>query len=219
MRILGLDISTKTGWALVDYEAGKEPRLLSSGVIRLSGPVVGYAGGKYPWSYLGAADVESADIMGLIREQLPDVVVIEEVNLGRSRYAQRILEFIHCQFLMALRAMVSDDGALNVVYVSSSVWRQCLGLKLTSAQRRDNARLSRAKAEASASGTRLNKKALGLRGKVTKKHLALAYANQRYGLQLRVKDNDIADAICLATAYADSLAGRTEKFVPCDGVV
>lgn len=37
--------------------------------------------------------------------------------------------------------------------------------------------------------------------KVTLKHLAVNYVNKRFNLNLKVKDNDLADAICLASFF------------------
>jgi Holliday junction resolvasome RuvABC endonuclease subunit len=77
-------------------------------------------------------------------------------------------------------------------------------------QKKSNTKLSKAKRAAAESGTKLDKAALGIRGKVTKKHLAVKYVNDTYGLSLRMSENDAADAIGLATAY-------TQNAVPCTG--
>ncbi len=214
LRVLGLDISTRTGYALiVQNEETQVPKLFASGLIVLGDrPVVSYGDGVYPWNYLEATGKQARLIAAAVRQYRPQVIVIEEVNMGRSRYAQKILEWIHCQLLAELR------GAGTIVYYSSSVWRQALALTLTREQKRDNARLAKAKREAAAVGGRVDRRALGIRGRVTKKHVAVAYVNQRYQLALKVKDNDIADAICLATAYADTINGVSSA-IPCDGIV
>jgi hypothetical protein len=36
------------------------------------------------------------------------------------------------------------------------------------------------------------------RGKVTSKHLSVRWANEKYSLSLKIKDNDIADALAIA---------------------
>jgi hypothetical protein len=51
------------------------------------------------------------------------------------------------------------------------------------------------------SGIKVDKKSLGIKGEVTPKHLAVAFVNENYGLNFIVKDNDIADAICMGTSY------------------
>ena len=49
--------------------------------------------------------------------------------------------------------------------------------------------------------TGVNKKDLGIKGKVTKKHLAVRRANDLFNLTLIQKDNDVADSLLLGTAY------------------
>jgi hypothetical protein len=39
------------------------------------------------------------------------------------------------------------------------------------------------------------------RGKITPKHLAVQKSNELYGLELKLKDDDIADAILLGRAF------------------
>jgi hypothetical protein len=59
----------------------------------------------------------------------------------------------------------------------------------------------KAKSKAGGSLTPAEKKALGLKGRVTKKHVAVIEANRRFGLDFKQKDNDIAEAILLGVAY------------------
>jgi hypothetical protein len=42
---------------------------------------------------------------------------------------------------------------------------------------------------------------LGIKGKVTKKHLSVRWVNETFGFNMKVKDNDICDAVCLGSAY------------------
>jgi hypothetical protein len=51
-----------------------------------------------------------------------------------------------------------------------------------------------------------------VKGKVTTKHLAVRLVNSVYGLGLKQKDNNDADAICLGLAF---FAGAQ----PCDGAM
>lgn len=200
MKVLALDISTKAGWALAD-ETGP----LKFGSLQLDHPVLAY--GEYPWSYDKASEAMAAMLHEIVLREAPDVIVIEETNLGKSRYAQKTLEFIHKSMLVRLRSFIG-----KVIYVSSSSWRQALGLVMTKADKKNNAKLSKAKKTAAELGVKLDKKALGVRGKINKKHLALRYVNETFSLSLKVKDNDAADAICLAAAYFKGA-------IPCDGVM
>lgn len=120
------------------------------------------------------------EVYKLLVEHNPDLIVIEQTNLGRSRTDQKQLEFIHYE---VLRRIIDMERERQVRYVDTSRWRSVLQIKLSKEQRSHN-RLVKAKAA---------------RGKVTSKHLAVAWANDEYDLQLLKKDHDIADAIALAT--------------------
>lgn len=199
MKVLAFDISTSAGFAVLEEKDG-EVQLLRYGVVQLPQTILAY--NKYPWCYLDAADDMAMMLVNIAEKELPDVIVVEETNLSKgSRYAQKILEFIHCQFLRNM-SICRDRVEIipKVIYLSSSVWRQSLQLSLSKEQKKANAKLSKAKKEAEASGKKLDKVKLGVRGKVGKKHLAINYANTRFDLRLKVKDDDIADAICLGLA-------------------
>ena len=203
MRVLGLDISSKAGWA---FREGDQP--IAFGAVKLDHPIISY--GEYPWNYDVASETMATKLYELIQRFTPDVVVIEETNLGKSRYAQKSLEFTHKAILQKIHHARFPG---KVIYLSSSSWRQALGLQMSKEDKKNNAKLSKAKKIAAEYGTKLDKKELGVRGKINKKHLALRYVNETFGLSLKVKDNDAADAICLVAAYL------TGKAVPCDGVM
>lgn len=203
MRVLALDLSTHGGYAIFDGVKGQKPSLVQSGTIHLGKTVHEY--GPYPFCYKRAAEAMASLIFAGTCMEAADVVVIEEINLGRNRYTQKLLENIHTAVLNLTHAQQV------VVYIDSSEWRHNLGLRMSKEQKRANARLSKAKRVAAEVGASLDKKALGIRGKITPKHLSVAKANEAYGLKLKVKDNDQADAICIGLAYFN---GAT----PCDGV-
>ena len=125
--------------------------------------------------------------------------------MGKQRYSQKALEFIHLATLVALRPL-----DIPIVYISSSAWRSALGITMTKEDKKNNAKLSKAKKLSTDSGCPVDKKKVGVRGKIGKKHLAVRYINSVYNLDLLMKDNDIADAIALGLAY---LKGA----VHCDG--
>ena len=198
-RVLGLDLSSKAGWAVLE-----DGKLTEKGLIQLDRPILGFDGG-YPWNFHRAAGWQAQNIEDLAKRVDPTTVVIEETNLGKNRYSQKFLEFLHCRLLL-----MPTICSRKVVYLSSSAWRSALGLQMTAEDRRNNGKLSRAKKHAFMTGGKLDKASLGIKGRVNKKHLAVRYANATYNLNLKMKDNDIADAICLAAAY---LAGADA----CDG--
>jgi Holliday junction resolvasome RuvABC endonuclease subunit len=209
LRVLTLDASTHAGWALLEGELGNpKPQILAKGLIENDKPVQAF--GAYPMNYLHAATGIANRLFGLVTEYKPDVVVIEETNLGKNRYTQKLLEFIHCSLLGQLAVRYIG----RVVYLSSSTWRQALNLRLNLEQRKNNAKLAKAKKLASETGVAVHaaKKKLGVKGRVTEKHLAVQYVNEVYNLKLKVKDNDVADAICLGLAF---FAGAR----PADGIL
>lgn len=206
MRILALDLSTSTGYCLGEGEMGCEkPLLLEQGAIQLEKTIVEY--GKYPFCYYLAAQDMAERVFAIVKRLKPDRIVIEETNLGFSRYSQKALEMIHCLVLGKLQQMLGD---YDVVYISSSTWRQKLGLQMTKEQKKANAKLAKATREAKAAGLKVDKKKLGIVGKVTQKHVAILHVNKLYDLKLKMKDDDIADAMCL------TLAGFLNA-TPCDG--
>jgi Holliday junction resolvasome RuvABC endonuclease subunit len=208
MRVLALDASTHAGWAVLHGEPGDvRPTLECEGLIENDKPVQAF--GEYPWNYVKAAQSIADRLIEQVEFIRPDVVVIEETNLGKNRYAQKLLEFIHCSLLSKI-----TSGQLKVIYLSSSSWRQALDLRLDSEQRKNNAKIAKAKKLARETGISIHaaKKKIGVKGKINKKHLAVNRVNEVYDLGFKVKDNDIADAICLALAY---FVGAT----PADGIL
>lgn len=202
MRILALDISTKTGWALLEGEQGSVPRVVKSGRVVLDGKVRGYAALSYPWDYLKAIEVMAHEIIGEVVEHDPDIVVIEETNGSRSRYTQKILEWLHMGVLRNLDDLTPAGAPRfkkygQVNYVNTSDWRKAVGATLTKEDKKLNVQVRKLKK----AGDKAALKTLGVRGKFGKKHAALRYVNNTFGLDLRMRDNDIADAICLGTAW------------------
>lgn len=195
MKTLGLDLSTKTGWSFWE-----DSNLVSYGLLHLDKPVCSY--GTYPYSYLdGCLDV-AIMISQKISELNPDQIVIEETNLSKfSRYSQKILEFIHGMLLLKLKLVYPH---IKVYYVSSSVWRKAIDMKLSKEDKKNNQAVNKAKRDGK------SKKKLGLTGKITKKHLAVMWVNDKFNLNFKMKDNDIADCICLAYAFLNGAEVLTE---------
>jgi hypothetical protein len=192
MKVLALDISTKTGWCIF-----QDVLLTKYGLIKNPKKVGEY--GKYPWSYLNACSAMGQQLLKLATEEEPDAIVIEETNgCSKSRYTQKVLEFLHCCLLDRLAVYMTDTP---VYYINSSEWRKTLGLVLSKEDKKNNKKLKVAKKLSEATGKKLNRVELGIRGITNKKHVAVRYVNETYGLNFRIKDNDICDAICLGTAY------------------
>jgi hypothetical protein len=208
MRILVLDISSSLGWAKLSGTALDDVTIVDKGTLTLGKPILACGFGKYPGNYTNAAYKMAEKVMQLVYADIetPDVIVIEETNLGKSRYNQKFLEFAHYAIVNELSRGLAD----RIVYLDSSEWRRNLGLVLTKEQKKANATLAKAKREAAAHGQKLDKKKLGIKGKTTKKHVAINWANAKFNLDLKAKDDDIADALCIGCAFLN-------KATPCDG--
>jgi hypothetical protein len=194
LRVLALDLSSSTGYAILEGEPDSIPKVLRSGTIVCPDADPRYAG-HYPWALRNrcAKMVDAIEMgVGVTTLSSVDHIVIEETNLGRNRYSQKMLEWIHLNVLHLL----ASYGA-TVWYINTSDWRRKLGTTLTAEDKKLNAKVRKLKK----SGDKAGLKALGVRGKIGKKHVAVRFVNQTYNLGLKLKDNDQADAICLGVAY------------------
>ena len=204
IRRLALDISsTCTGWALLEGPPdGAVLNLVSYGSIEGNGTKNEH---PYPWSYVEAAGRMAQQLVDLVckcrAEGGVDEIVVEETNKARQRFSQKILEFIHCTFLNKAQA-----GALPpVVYISTSDWRRACGVALTKEDRANNVKLRRGKSRG------VPKSEIGISGKFDLKKAAIRWVNGAYGLALRPKDEDIAEAIALGVARWRGAALSTGK--------
>lgn len=201
-RVLALDISTKTGWVLLMDRPGFDPGIVEQGRIDLEKRIRGFEGKKYPWDYRAGVNAMVNLITKVVTDRLRglDMVVIEETNGSKNRYTQKILEWLH-------KGVLDDlHGLVEVTYVNTSDWRRSVGAVLTKDDKKLNAKVRKLKK----AGNKEGLKALGVRGRTGKKHVAVRFVNDTYKLGLRMKDNDIADAICLGVSYFRGVAA-------CDG--
>lgn len=140
---------------------------------------------EYPYNLVDAANDIAIKVSELAKDIGPDIIVIENTVKGRNRHTQRILEFIHFCVLTILR------GKWEIVYMDPSQWRKNIALRLSNDDKENNKEVSK-----------------GLkRGKITKKHLSVRHVNDNYKLKLKLKDNDIADSICLVEGYINQVKG------------
>lgn len=196
MNLLALDLSLSTGWALFS-----EKNLKEYGLLKIKETTEQF--GPYPYGVLLAAEKMGAMVRTLVLEKVPDFIIIENTNLGRNRNSQRVLEFIHCCVLQNLQEVC------QVEYMDSSEWRKILKVGLSKEDREKNKALSKAKAKAEKEGVKLDKKALGVNGKITQKHVAIRWINEKHELGFLPKDDDVADAICLGEAYLEKTGKKT----------
>lgn len=196
-RLLSLDVSTSTGWALfVDGKLERSGLLPKVTITDFNVNKDPQKSPAYPYNIITAAE----KVVDQIDELISDVggvsaLVVENTNKGKNRNTQRALEFIH----FALLKRIQDR--LPMTYMDTSEWRKAVGMWMSKEDKKANATLSKAKKAAEAAGTKVNKKALGIKGAVNKKHLAVRMANELYSLTLIQKDNDTADAILMGRAF------------------
>jgi hypothetical protein len=196
-KILALDISSKTGWATLEGEKGSDPALLLYGKIGLPLLVKGYCKREgYPKGYTQSAEDMVSNIAALIKEHKPDELVIEETNKSRNRYSQKYLEFVHAYLIQKF------VDRLPLRYVNTSAWRKNQGCILSEEDKAANRKLNKAKKDGKPKPT-------GIKGKTTPKHAAVRAANKKFNLNLKLKDNDMADALLLGASFFNNVSFAT----------
>lgn len=191
MRRMGLDLSTKPGIAVADVQDGiEDPVLVANERFEMA------RSGEFPYAALDMAEKVADLVAQWYLNHVPDEVIIEQTNKGKksSRYSQKQLEFIHAAVLQRLRVL---GAAEKIRFIDTSEWRRLLGQHLTKDDKKNNAKVRKAK---QADDFFAAKKALGVKGKIGTKHLAVRWVNEHYKLGLKMKDNDMADAICVIAA-------------------
>lgn len=198
-RVLSLDISTKTGWALLVSDGDSYTLEAWGHIKKTSEP-----GGKYPGNYVDWAYQCFSEIVKLIDGYCPTVLVIEETASGsQSIFSQKILEYIH--FLVA--RLIRDTG-IECMYLMTEEWRRLAGCQMTKEEKKNNAKRSKLKKELEAKNetASLIKDETGKRvTKVSRKHVNIRRANELFGgyfsKPLQKKDEDTADALLLAYTF------------------
>jgi hypothetical protein len=207
LKIIGLDISTKTGWSLF-----QDGQLISFGLIEKDKSFLDY--GEYPSNFILVTENVVTKIEDLIDKHKPDLIVIEETNkTGRfgSRHAQKCLEFLHFLTIKKLHEKY------KIVYVNTSEWRRTLKLSVYESKKQAKPyikQLNLLKKEFTKANKQTKKalkiqidtlkkdlKAKCIHGKIDKKSISVAYVNLTFNLSLKKGDNDQSDAICLVKAY------------------
>lgn len=190
---MGLDLSTKTGWAVLDTNGG----------LSGYGHLIVKDGNQYElvqdYAMISRAENIASQIEQAIQLHTPDKIIIEQTNLGKNRTSQKMLEFVHYAVLKVIQKIGYAD---RVIYLDTSQWRSRLKITFSKEQREHNKRVNKHLA----------------RGKITQKHLAVLYVNSKFNLSLLIGQNDIADAICLAECGLHDLSKIKQINVNLDDV-
>lgn len=193
-RILALDMSTKTGWAVLDIEDGSW-KLVGAGTLPKESE---FTLGVYPVNYLHWSRKCMEHMKGVIDQYQPDEFVIEETAKGsKNNMSQKIVEFVHAE--IALFFEKTDKLGINFPrrYYLTEEWRRICLCVMSKDEKKQNAEVRKQRKK----GIKVCKDKDGKRiGLVGKKHVNVRRANEVYGLELLLKDEDRADALLLAHA-------------------
>lgn len=197
VRILALDVSTKTGWSLLHSELdGENFTLEANGQFE---PMVEPTDSPYPNNYVFWAEECFNKIYKLIERYSPDVLVIEETTSGsKSAYSQKILEWIH--FLLA---KFIQESNIKAIYILTEQWRRETGCLMSKEESKHNKEVKKYK---EAHETNIAYDSNGKRvGRITRKHVNIRRANEVFSKflkePLRKKDEDTADSLLLGYCY------------------
>jgi hypothetical protein len=203
MKVLALDISTKTGFA--EYDGGT---LVDSGTL-WPDETLQDRSLKYPFNYVEFCAYVASLITKKYIAVAPDVVVIEETTASNNNYSQKQLEYIHAFFLTEL--IVNHKGPLPpvVYYIRDGVWKDLAGARQNAAEKQWNAKIRYVKKKTGKARAKIGGKIVR---KLDKKDYYIRAANERFGKQLTREDENEAAALLIGTAY---LMGAPT----CDGTV
>ena len=191
VRILSLDLSTKSGWAFFERTSLKDSGLIQTTISNFDVNKYPESHPSYPINVYAASERMGESIYKLILDKQPNYICIESTVRGRNRHTQRLLEWINKAVLdHSLPYLTEDDKFL--LYIDPSKWRNILGIKLSNEDKKHNKLVKLGKA----------------RGKITSKHLSVKYVNNKFNKQFKLKDNDICDAICVGDASIKILQQR-----------
>jgi Holliday junction resolvasome RuvABC endonuclease subunit len=198
-RVLSLDISTKTGWALMIIE-NNAIKLEKYGVI----PQVQKPEGEYPGCFVDWAYLCFYGIVKIIEDCKADVLVIEETCANsKSSHSQKILEFSH--FLVA---KYIQENKIKSKYMLTGEWRGIMDCRMNQKEREKNKEVRDYKKKNKSSiAYDKNGKRTGI---ITKKHIGLRRVEELFGIKLKLKDNDISDAILLCNSYCNQVLSNKE---------
>ena len=111
MKVLGLDISSQTGWCVME-----DGNLLQYGCLPYE-----IQSNEFPWGILKSAEEISDLIINKIQNTTCDKIIVERTVLGRARDSQALLESIHTLFQKKIKELDLDQ---KIHYIDVSLWRK-----------------------------------------------------------------------------------------------
>lgn len=200
-RLLSIDMSTHTGWALFRTDG----LLLQYGTYDV--PIDGFKAEiktfrdypkQYPGNLIDAAHRQLKAIQKLVHQLEPHYVVVEETNKSRQRFSHKALEYMH--FALAEHMLGRSD--VEFKYLTTKCWRDVVKcyIKHWPEYAKWNGKVGRLKAKAVP--TKAGAKVAKLDGKIVtridQKKLSVILANEHY--KIEIDDDNIADAINMGRA-------------------
>lgn len=190
MRVLALDVSSKTGFATYD-----EGRPVEWGTLFPDKTTKDF--GEYPANFVEWAIYTVDRLMTEVVQKYwtsETTIVIEETN-GNSKncYSQKSLEYLH----FWLNKRLKEIGA-KVVYVRSGEWRKFVEAKLSKEEKSLNAKISRIKMQTGKKLAKIDGKVVGRKGR---KHVAIRRVEEEFGIELARKQEDVGDALLLGLGF------------------
>jgi Holliday junction resolvasome RuvABC endonuclease subunit len=203
-RILSLDVSTKTGYAVaISSDSGMA--LEDYGTI----PQIHKPDGDYPGVFIDWSNLCFDEIKKLIDKFRPDVIVVEETSKGsKNAMSQKILEYIH--YLLA--KFIKESG-IKSVYILTEQWRREIGCQMNDKEKLRNKEVRAYKKKHKTNiAYDINEKRTGLIGR---KHVNIRRVSEIFEGQLREplkrKDEDLADGLGLLACYYLRRLNKTDK--------
>ena len=191
MRVIALDISSKTGYAIFD-----DGKPVAWGTIFPDKTPKDF--GEYPFNYPEWAAYTIGRLFNEVITKYHNddtCLVVEETNgSSKNNYSQKQLEFLHNHLLQALWA----DGIKKVFYVRTGEWRKAVNARLSKEEKSLNSKISRIKKKTGKKLAKIDGKVVGRKGR---KHVSIRVVGELLGIELQRKDEDTADALLLGLGY------------------
>lgn len=193
MRVLSLDISSKTGFCY--FETTDKMTLLDYGQI----PKIECPEGDFPTSFVLWAYKIFDGLEDLIDKYKPEHLVIEQTCAGsKNALSQSILEWTH--FLVAEKILKEK---IPHSYKKTGEWRKEVGSYMSAEEKKQNKKVKEYKKKHKTNVAKdENGKRIGIIGK---KHVTIRLINSVFEDQLKEplkrKDEDTADAIALGLCF------------------
>src|SRR5574338_578511 len=121
MKYIGLDLSTKTGWAVIDSE-----NLIDYGLIQIKISSIPL---EYPFNFCVLSNKMAENILKVVKKHwsIDSKIIIEDTNIysKSKRYSQKVLEFIHCATIDCLM-----KNSFKPIMINTSKWRSIIGISM-----------------------------------------------------------------------------------------